>query len=326
MIRTIGLAIIAALAAVSANYPVNAQEYPDRNVSFLVPFAPGGGTDVLARMLAQKLSDKLGKPFVPDNRPGAGTVIAAVAAANAAPDGYTIMMGTSSTLSINPALYKSLPYNPDKLVPASIVANVPMILTVNPALPINSIAELRAYAKANPDKLNYGSVGPGSLQHIATETLKRMLDINIAHVPYKGGPALLSDMLGGSLQVTFIDIGSGAGELVKSGKLRAIGLSSTQRLTSYPDIPPLAEVGLPSYDIAGFQVVLVPAGTPQPVVAKLNEALNQSAGEADVINQLNLMGYVPLGKLGTAELPSFMKSELARWADLVKTAGVAGAL
>jgi tripartite-type tricarboxylate transporter receptor subunit TctC len=236
------------------------------------------------------------------------------------------MMGTSSTLSINPTLYKSLPYNPDKLVPASVVASVPMILTVNPSLPIQSIEELKAYAKANPEKLNYGSVGPGSLQHIATETLNRMLGINMTRVTYRGGPALLGDMLSGALQVTFIDIGSGAGELVKSGKLRALGVSSTQRLVSYPDIPPLAEVGLPGYDIAGFQVVLVPAGTPQPIVAKLNSMLNQSVAEADVVNQLNLMGYVPLGKLGSHELPAFMQSERLRWADLIKAAGVAGAL
>jgi tripartite-type tricarboxylate transporter receptor subunit TctC len=323
----IAVSIVAlALTAFAGTGPAVGQAYPDRNVTFLVPFGPGGGTDVLARMLAQKLSDKLGKTFVADNRPGPGTVLAAVATANAAPDGYTLMMGTSSTLTINPALYKALPYNPDKLAPVSVVASVPMILTVNPDLPIRSIADLKAYAKASPDKLNYGSVGPGSLQHIATETLNRMLDVNIPRVTYKGGPDLLKDLLAGTLQVSFIDIGSGAGELVRAGKLRALGVSSTQRLASYPEIPPLADVGLPGYDIAGFQVVLVPAGTPQPIVATLNATLNQAIAEADVVNRLNLMGYVPMGKLGSNELAGFMQSERARWAELIKAAGAAGTL
>ena len=326
MSRIVSTVAAAVLAAISIGSSASAQEYPERNVTFLVPFSPGGGTDVLARMLAQKLSDKLGKPVIPDNRPGAGTVIAAVAAANAAPDGYTIMMGTSSTLSINQTLYKSLPYNPDKLVPVAVVASVPMILTVNPALPVHSIADLKAYAKANSDKLNYGSVGLGSLNHVATETLKRMLDISITHVPYRGGPALLADMVGGALQVTFIDIGSGAAELIRAGKLRAIGVSSSQRLASYPEIPPLAEVGLPGYNISGSQIVIAPAGTPQPVIAKLNTLLNQAMAEADVVNQLNLMGYVPLGKLGVADMPAFMQSERTRWGGLISAAGVAGAL
>jgi len=317
-------AVLAALLGILS--PAFGQDYPAHNVTYLIPFAPGGGTDVLARILTQKLSDKFGKAFVPDNRPGAGTVIAAVAAANAAPDGYTLMMATSSTLSINPTLYKSLPYDPNKLVPVAIIASVPMVLTVNPTLPIRTAKELQAYAKAHPGQLNYGSVGPGSLQYIATETLKRQLGIDLVHVSYKGGTALLSDMLGGTLQVTFIDIGSGAGELIRSGKLTPIGLSSTRKLALYPEIPPLAEAGLPGYDIAGFQVVLAPAGTPAPILKTLNAALNEAVADKDVVKQFETMGYVPLGNLGIDELSHFMKQERVRWDGLTRAAGVAGTL
>lgn len=324
MTRRCALAALATLLLAFSHAPGAAQPeaYPSRPVKFLVPFAPGGGTDAIARVLAQRLEQRLGKPFIIENRAGAGTVIAAQATASAPADGYTIMMGTSSTQAINATLYKKLPYDPAKdLAPVALICSVPFVLVVNPSLPVNSVADLVKYAKAT--QLNYGSGGPGSFHHLTTETLKTLTGIQMAHVPYRGSAPALNDLLAGHIQVMFSDLAP-AHELIKAGKIRALGATTKERAASAPEIPALAEVGLPGFDMAAWQMVVAPAGTPREVLARLNGELNAIVAEPEVNKHLVNLGLNPIGKGSLEELAQFVKSETARWAKVVETAGVAG--
>src|SRR5262249_42614796 len=224
----------------------SAADYPNRQVNLVVPFAPGGGTDILGRLIGQKLSDRFGKAFVVENRPGAGTVTAAVQVAKSAPDGYTIMMATSGTMAMNTTLYKKLPYDPGKdLVLVALVCNVPSVLVVNPALPVNSVADLVKLAKEQP--LSYVSGGAGAFHHLMGEVLKTTLGIPMTHVPYKGTLPALNDVIAGHIQLMFSDLAP-AYPLIQAGKLRALGVTTAQRAAAAPDIPPLADVGVPGFD------------------------------------------------------------------------------
>src|SRR5262245_45845786 len=275
-------ALLIALAAISisaeqAAAQERAQDYPSRQVNFIVPFAPGGGTDILGRLFGQKLSDRFGKPFVVENRPGAGTVVGAVSVANSAPDGYTIMMATSGTMAMNPTLYKKLPYEPGKdLVLAALICQVPFVLVVNPDLPVHSVADLVKLAKEKP--LSYGSGGVGAFHHLMGELFKTTMGIPMTHVPYKGTLPALNDVIAGHIQLLFADLAP-AHELIKAGKVRALGVTTAQRVASAPELPPLAEVGVPGFDWAAWQSVAVPGATPKDVVAKLNEAFNAASGD-----------------------------------------------
>src|SRR5712691_3077491 len=299
-----------------------AQDYPSRQVSFIVPFAPGGGTDILGRMFGQKLSDRFGKPFVVENRPGAGTVTAAVQVAKSAPDGYTIMMATSGTMAMNPTLYKKLPYEPGKdLVLAALICNVPFVLVVNPSLPVNSIADLVKLAKEKP--LSYGSGGAGAFHHLMGELFKTTLGIPMTHVPYKGTLPALNDVVAGHIQLMFSDLAP-AYALIQAGKVRALGVTTAQRAAAAPEIAPLAEVGLPGFDWAAWQSVAAPGATPKDIIAKLNGAVNAAIVEPDVAKQLVGLQFIPLGKRSPEELDRFVKSETVRWARVLQQAGVAG--
>jgi len=298
------------------------EQYPARPVKFLVPFAPGGGTDAIARLLGSKLEARLGKPFVIENRAGAGTVIAAAATATAPADGYTILMGTSSTQAINATLYKKLPYDPaNDLVPVALICSVPFVLVVNPSLPINDVADLVSQAKSA--QLNYGSGGPGSFHHLMAETLKTVKGIPMAHVPYKGSAPALNDLVAGHIQVMFSDLAP-AHELIKAGKLRALGVTTAQRAVSAPEIPSLAELGLREFDMAAWQMVLAPAGTPKEILAALNTELNAIVADPEVSDLLVGLGLIPIGKGALEENAAFVKSETARWGRIVQQAGVGG--
>ena len=319
------LPIAAGLIAASAA-PAWAQEraadYPSRQVNFVVPFAPGGGTDILGRLFGQKLSDRFGKPFVVENRPGAGTVTAAVQVAKSAPDGYTIMMATSGTMAMNPTLYKKLPYEPGKeLVLVALICNVPFVLVVNPALPVNSVADLVKLAKERP--LSYGSGGAGAFHHLMGELFKTTLGIPMTHVPYKGTLPALNDVIAGHIQLMFSDLAP-AYPLIQAGKLRALGVTTAQRVPAAPELPPLAEVGVPGFDWAAWQSVAAPGGTPKEIVAKLNGALNAAIAEPEVAKQLVALQFIPVGKGAPAELERFVQSETTRWAKVLQQAGVAG--
>ena len=299
-----------------------AQDYPARQVVFVVPFAPGGGTDVLGRLIGQKLSERFGKPFVVENRPGAGTLTATMQLIKSAPDGYTIMMATSSTMAINVTLYKQLPYDPGKdLSLAALICSVPFVLVVNPSLPVNSVADLVKLAKERP--LSYGSGGPGAFHHLMGELLKTTFGIPMTHVPYRGSLPALNDLVAGHIQLMFSDLAP-AYPLIQAGKIRPLGVTTAQRVASAPEIPPLAEVGVPGFDWAAWQAVAVPGGTPKEIVAKLNAAVNAAIAEPDVTRKLVDLQFIPIGKGAPEELDRFVKSEAARWAKVVQQAGVAG--
>src|SRR5882724_97880 len=316
-ILPIALALLAALVG-----PIRAQDYPNRQVNFVVPFAPGGGTDILGRLFGQKLSERFGKPFVVENRAGAGTVIGAVSVANSAPDGYTIMMATSGTMAMNPTLYKKLPYEPGKdLILAALICNVPFVLVVNPALPVHSVADLVKLAKER--QLTYGSGGAGAFHHLMGELLKTTMEIPMTHVPYKGTLPALNDVVAGHIELMFSDLAP-AFPLIEAGKVRALGVTTAQRAASAPELPPLAEVGVPGFDWAAWQAVAVPGATPKEIVAKLNAAVHAAVAEPDVAKQLVGHQFIPIGKGSPEELDRFVKSETVRWAKVLQQAGVAG--
>jgi len=317
----IALAAIAVSADRTWSQPSTA-DYPNHQVNLVVPLAPGGGTDILGRLIGQKLSDRFGKPFVVENRPGAGTVTAAVQVAKSPPDGYTIMMATSGTMAMNTTLYKKLPYDPGKdLVLVALVCNVPFVLVVNPALPVNSVADLVKLAKAQP--LSYGSGGAGAFHHLMGELFKTTLGIPMTHVPYKGTLPALNDVIAGHIQLMFSDLAP-AYPLIQAGKVRALGVTTAQRTAAAPDIPPLAEVGVPGFDWAAWQSVAAPGGTPREIVAKLNGAVNAAVAEPEVEKQLIGLQFIPLGKGSPEELDRFVKSETVRWAKVLQQAGGAG--
>jgi tripartite-type tricarboxylate transporter receptor subunit TctC len=298
----------------------NTADYPNHQVTFIVPFAPAGGTDVLARLLAEKLEQGLGEPFVVENRPGAGTVIATNFVAKSPPDGYTIMMDVSS-LAIDVTLYKSLPYDPAKdLALVALIASVPFVLVVNPSLPVNSVEELIKLAKQRP--LSYGSGGIGAFHHLAAALFCSMTGITMTHVPYRGTAPALSDLMGGYIQLMFSDLGP-ALPLINAGKIRPLAVTTKERFAALPNVPPLADVGVPGFDAAAWQGVVAPAKTPQPVLAKLNSQLNAIVAMNDVRTRMTDFGMIPVGKGSLDDLHQFLQSEIVRWAKVVEEAGIA---
>jgi tripartite-type tricarboxylate transporter receptor subunit TctC len=315
-------AALALLAA--AVVPARAADYPVRAVTFIVPYAAGGATDLMARLLGQRLEQRLGKPFVVENRPGAGTVLAAAYVSKQAPDGYTLLLGTSTTMAINVTIYKSLPYDPTRdLVPVASVAGVPFILVVNPSLPVNTLADLVTYAKAKPEALTYASNGHGGAAHLLGELLKSITGITATHVPYKGLAPALNDVVAGHVSLMFGDFGTTL-PLVRTGKLRALGVSTAQRVGAAPEIPALAEAGLPGFDASSWQMVVAPAGMPRDILDKLNAELRAIVSDQRFGDELSAKGMVPLVTPSPEDLRTYVKSEIVRWADVVRHAGAAG--
>jgi tripartite-type tricarboxylate transporter receptor subunit TctC len=318
--RTLLAATLPALTATLARAE-DAEDYPSRQVTFIVPFAPAGGTDILARMIGQKLEQRLGKPFVVENRPGAGTVIATNFVAKSPADGYTIMMSVSS-LAIDATLYKKLPYDPAKdLALVALVARVPFVLVVGPSLPdVHSVDDLIKLAKQRP--LSYGSGGIGAFHHLSAALFASMTGIKVTHVPYRGTAPALNDLIGGYIQFMFTDLGP-AQALINAGKLRALAVTTKHQFPSLPDVPPLAEVGVPGFDAAAWQGVVAPAATPKDVLIKLNAEINAIVAMDDVRARLNDLGMIPVGKGSPDELQRFLESEIGHWAAVVDTAGIA---
>ena len=307
---------LAALAAAGAH-----AQYPSRPLKLIVPFPPGGSTDILARALGQKLSEGLAQAVVIDNRPGAGGSIGSEAAAKAPPDGYTIMMGHLGTLAANVAIYKHLPYDPVKsFAPVCLMAIVPSVLVVNPSLPVASAAELIAYAKKNPGKLTYGSAGNGSTSHLTTEYFKLATGTDILHVPYKGVGPMLIDLVSGQISMGL----NGAPAVmphVNSGKLRALAVSSFRRLPSLPQIPTLDEAGVKGFDANGWYGIVAPAGTPRGIVQKLNAEIRRIMDTPELRARLDAEGAIPAAG-SPEEFAAFIASEIARWGAVLKRAGI----
>jgi len=312
----------AALAAFASE--ACAQAYPTKPVTIVVPYAAGGNTDLIARDLARRLEVRLGQSFVVEQKLGAASVIGAHYVARAAADGYTILLGTSTTMAINVSVYKNLPYDPTKdLVPVALVAGVPFMLVVNPSLPIRSMDDFVRVGKVTPGGLSYASNGAGGAAHLFAELLKVTLGIEMTHVPYKGLAPALNDIVGGHVHTMFGDFAT-ALPLVRDGKLRAIGVSTAQRVGPAPEIPPLAEVGMPGFDASSWQMMIAPAGIPQPVMGLLNSELRAIMSEQAVQKAFADRGLVPLVSGPPDELARFVKSEIVRWGEVVKRAGAAG--
>jgi tripartite-type tricarboxylate transporter receptor subunit TctC len=318
----IGTALIG-LALTQGLGMVRAEDYPTRPVILMSPYAAGGGTDLLARLLAPRLEQRLGRPFVVEDKPGAATAIAATAVAHAKPDGYTILLTTSTTMAINVAIYKELTYDPVRdLTPVALVSHSPFVLVVNPELPIHSVAELIAYAKQHPGELNYGSAGVGSFHHLSAEMLSRIAGIRMTHIPYKATPPALHDVVAGRVHLMFGDVTSTL-PLVAGGKLRALGVSTAQRVASAPDIPPLAEVGLPGFNSSSWQMVVAPAATPKPIVALLNRTFHDIVEEPAIHAEMGRRGLIPVASDPPDKLQQFVDAEIVRWGELAKQAGIA---
>ena len=301
-----------------------AQEYPTRPVTFVVPYAPGGSTDLFARLIAQKLEQRLGKPFVVENKPGASAIIAATSVARSAGDGYTLMMASSTPMALNVSVRKSLPYDPRvDLAPVALVARVPYVLVVNQDLPVHSVAELVKYIKDNPGKVSFGTPGAGTFHHLNAELFKSMFGLNMIHVPYKGTVPALTDVMAGHIHFMFSDVPP-ALPLVAGGKLRALGVTTKQRVKAAPDIPPLAEVGMPGYETASWHMVATQGQAPPAIVAKLNAEIRAIITDQEIERTLVREGTIPQATPGPDELKEFVKTEIVRWGKIVQDAGIAG--
>jgi tripartite-type tricarboxylate transporter receptor subunit TctC len=319
-----GRVVVAAVLAAALSVGARAQDYPSRPVTVVVPFVSGGSTEIMARLIAQGLETKLAKPVIVENKPGAGTVIGSNYVAKAEPDGYTLLMGTSSPIAINVTVYKALPYNPaTDFVPLAMVAESPFVLVVNNDLPVKTIPELIAYAKANPGKLSFGSGGPGAPHHLFAELFASMAGIKMTHVPYRGSLPALNDVLAGHIQLMFVDLPPAVG-MISSGKIRALGVTPAKRLAALPDVPTIAEAGVPGYSAAAWFMVVAPAKTPQPVVDRLHTDLKEVLASAQTREQIHKLGLTPLDTPPIATMQDFVKSEIARWGKVVEAAGIAG--
>ena len=310
------------IAAFAFGAPASAQApaYPTKPVRIVVPFPAGGATDILARAVAQKLTETWGQAFVVDNRPGAGGNIGSDLVAKAAPDGYTLEMGTVGTHAINASLYAKMPYDHVKdFAPIILVAGVPNVLVVNPAVPVNSVQELIAYAKANPGKLNFASSGSGTSIHLSGELFKVMAGVQMTHIPYKGSAPALADLLGGQVQLMFDNLPPSLPQ-IKGGKLRALGVTSAARAPALPDTPTIAESGLPGFEASSWFGLLAPAGTPPAIIAKLNTEIAKWLASPEAREKLVAIGANIAG--GTPEdFARHIQAETVKWAKVVKESG-----
>jgi len=312
--------LLAGLVAVGLAIPfAAAQDYPARPVKLVVAYPPGGAVDQVARLLAEKLSASLGQPVVVDNRAGAGGLVGSDAVAKSAGDGYTLLLGTVSSHAIAPAVYKKMPYDPvADFAPVSLVALTPYIITVNPGVPARTLPELIALAKAKPDGLNFGSSGTGTTPHLAGELFNTMAGTKIAHIPYKGSAPMLTDLLGGQVQVAFDNTVIPS---IKAGKLRGLAVTGPTRLAAVPDIPTAAEAGLRGYEAVGWMGLYAPKGTPAPIVTRLASDTAKAMAAPDVREKLNAMGFQ--GKTDApAEFDAYLRAETAKWAKVARDANV----
>jgi tripartite-type tricarboxylate transporter receptor subunit TctC len=317
-------AALTALFAFAATPSARADDYPTRPVTLVVPYTPGGSTEILARIIGQQLGARLGQAVVVEMKPGAGTVIGATAVAQAPADGYTLLMATPTPLAINVTVHKTLPYDPAKdFMPLAMVASAPFLFLVNPSLPVHSVKELIAYAKANPGQLSYGSGGVGAPHHLYMELFKSMTGTQMTHVPYKGSLPALNDVVGGHIQLMFCDIPPAAG-MIAAGKVRVLGVSTGERVPSYPDVPTVAEAGVPGFSVAGWFMIVAPAQTPPAIVDKLHKTLIAVMNEPDVKARIAQLSLVALPTPSVADMQAYVKSEIARWGKIVQQAGIAG--
>jgi tripartite-type tricarboxylate transporter receptor subunit TctC len=311
-----GLALAAMLAALPQ---ADAQDYPSRPVKIIVPFPAGGTADVMPRVIGEWLSRKWGQPVVVENRTGAAGNIGAEAVAKAEPDGYTLLSAPPPPLVINQNLYPKLGFDPNEFVPIVIMGRVPNALVVNPKLPLNSVAEVIAYAKANPGKLTSATQGNGTTSHLTSELFQMMADVKFQHVPYRGSAPALTDLVAGSVDLMFDNLGVSL-PLVKGGQLKLLGVATPKRMASLPDVPTIAET-LPGFESAAWFAIVAPPKTPQAVVDKINADVNETLRQSDIVQRLTQLSAEPIG--GTPQATAaYMREEIERWHKVIKAANV----
>jgi tripartite-type tricarboxylate transporter receptor subunit TctC len=315
------VAVFFGVIALTASSTPFAQSYPNKPIRMVVPFAAGGGTDAIARTVAPPLSEQLGQSIVIDNRAGANGAIGTAEVKRAPADGYTILVGVAGTMVVAPHLNAELPFNAQKdFVPITLAATSPFIIAVHPSLPVNSIGELVSYAKANPNKLNFGSSGSGGAPHLAGELFKRTAGVQMIHVPYRGLALAITDLLAGQIQVGFIDVGL-AMPHVKSGKLKALAITSAQRSATAPELPTVAESGVPGYSSGTWYGFFAPAGTSDSIVQRLDTEVVKVLNSPDVKSKLIAQGAEP-ATLSRDRFKTFVADESAKWAKLIREAAI----
>jgi tripartite-type tricarboxylate transporter receptor subunit TctC len=314
-------AAVVAFAVGAALWPAQAQDYPNRPITLVIPFAPGGSTSIVGRGIAEKMSELLGEKIVIDNRPGAGGTVGTKAVAKSDPDGYTLVLGYTGTLAIGPSLYKKAGYDPRKdFAPIGMIGNAPNSLVVHPSVPAKSVAELIAYAKQNPGKVSFGSAGAGTASHITGEYFARSAGISLVHIPYKGtGPALV-DLIGGHIPMAFAPIPASHAN-VSAGTLRALAVTSSTRSGLLPEVPTIAEAGLPGFDASLYYGLAAPVGTPRPIIDKLNKVLRDALASDEVKRQLGSDG-TEITPGSPEDYADFIDKDEKKWAQLVKASGV----
>jgi tripartite-type tricarboxylate transporter receptor subunit TctC len=312
---------IAALAALAATTSALAQSYPSKPLRILIAQAPGSATDVISRVVANRLSQALGQPIVIEAKPGAGGALGTEAAARSAPDGYTLFMGNNSTHGSNPALYAKLPYDAvNDFAPISMVASVPYVLVVNPTMPVNTLEQLIAMAKSQPGTINYASAGNGSTHHFCGELLKSMAGIDLVHVPYKGSPPGVAAVVAGEVGLMFANLTDIGGQL-KAGKLKPLAVTSTTRASQLAETPTLSEAGLPGFEILSWFALLAPAGTPVPIISRLNAETLKVLARDDIKSTLGAQGLT-VASSTPQQLAAHIKSEIAKFTRIATAAGL----
>jgi len=315
--RTAKFLALVALCAAAAG--ACAQAYPTKPIRMVVGFPPGGGNDIIARMVGSKMQEAWGEPVLIDNKPGANSIIAAEYVAKSAPDGYTLLVNATGGMSVNPVLYAKLPYDPLKdFVPISMVGIFPLVLVVHPSLPAGSVTELVAYARANPGKLDY-SAGSTAFQ-VATEMLKQMTGTDIRHIPYKGSAAAIAAVIAGDVQMTIVDTPPLAAQ-IKAGKVKALGVTSAKRAASMAELPTVAESGVPGYEMVLWIGVFAPAGAPREIVSKLNAEIVRIVRLPDIRAEFAGMGVDPVGNT-SEQMAEWIRREIARFGPVVKAANI----
>ena len=319
MLHKLISAIIAALVVSTSS--IAAPSYPDKPIRLIVPFAPGGNTDVQARLIGNKLTAALGQQVIVDNRPGAGGTIGVDMAAKSTADGHTIVMASFGNILVGPSLYKKLPYDPVKdFAPIILISEPAGLIVVHPSVPVKSFGELIAYTKANPSKLNYASAGNGTWNHLFGEQLKSLAKVQITHVPYKGAGPAMNDVVGGHVQMMFAPFPSSRVH-VNAGRLRALAATGTKRSLLFPDVPTVAQAGLPGYSAASWFGILAPAGTPKPVINRLNQEINKAFAAPEIKAAYAAEGLEPAG--GTPEdIAKSIRDGMAQWGQLIRDLGI----
>jgi tripartite-type tricarboxylate transporter receptor subunit TctC len=319
--------VLAALLGAACTLPAVAQTYPTKQISVIVPLAPGTGMDVLARVYGEKLSQSLGRPVIIENRPGASQIVGVNALLAQPPDGHTLLVATSGAMSINPSAFKKLPYDFQKdFVPLSLYVKSPFIMVVTPSLPVKSAAEFVQYAKERPGKLSYSSANIMSAPHLAGELLNMRFGLSILNVPYKDTPQSIADVASGTVQMAFAEAGASRG-LIKDGRIRALAVSSLTRLDFLPDVPPIAEaVKAPDFEAVSWHVLFARAGTPQPVVNRLHEDMKRIMAEPEIQSRIKGIGLIPFESPSIDGIQRYIVSEEQKWGGIVRKLGLAGSM